>query len=425
MLPKGLVDVASAGGKLVPAYLTTADEVWLADLLAVYEAHVGKPRAALERSLCEPLPHRSPPRASCMARHVLDRVYESRVRAPVAPSVARLATARAMACLGSREAALAAAASELQHSVAEVEASLLADIPSARLVQRPKASRTPAELRLDVNLSLAAGLLRHARSVSIRVQGGGGELARHAQRLGLIAEVVVGDLGAAVPSDGLAEGSRAELELQLTGPLSLFRHTLVYGRAMASLLPLLGRHPSFSLVARCELGMHVPVIATRSAGSAAGVPSATLRDLLIGPQDPLPWTSTAARRRDCRERRLIGALERAASQWLLRRDPPPLRVLGQWVFPCAELLQDSGASRRFLIEISGYYTPESLSRRIELLGCSEARSLILCVDGSRACGQGEVTLEHPRVLVFDRVLEPGALLKRLDRLTELEDVTPR
>ncbi len=137
-----------------------------------------------------------------------------------------------------REAVLAAAAHQLGVSEADVEATLFADLPGERLVASPDRPLSPGELALRANLALVQGLIFRATAVTIEVCGNARALVRYAKLRGLICAVV-------------ARGDGGDAVLELSGPFSLFRRTLLYGRALGALVPLLAWCQRFRLRAEC------------------------------------------------------------------------------------------------------------------------------------------------------------------------------
>ena len=117
--------------------------------------------------------------------------------------------------------------------------SLFADLPGERLVAAPPRPLSPGELALRTNLAIAQGLLFRVASVTIEMDGNARAVVRHSKLRGLICTVVPCGAG---PADSV---------LELSGPFALFRRTLVYGRALSEILPLLAWCDRFRLRAEC------------------------------------------------------------------------------------------------------------------------------------------------------------------------------
>src|SRR3989304_2789265 len=99
-------------------------------------------------------------------------------------------------------------------------------------------SSTGSARALRVNPSFAQAVVRGASEVELEAYENVRSLVRHARLRGLICTIAAGN-------------DLARTRLSISGPFALFRHTLVYGRALAELVPLLPRAPRFSLSARC------------------------------------------------------------------------------------------------------------------------------------------------------------------------------
>lgn len=102
---------------------------------------------------------------------------------------------------------------------------LLSDQPAERVLAPLKEPLEPEQLALRCNAELIASLLGRALRVRIEAHGNVRAVVRHAKLLGLLCRVERRG------SDGI--------QLDLSGPYALFRHTRMYARALASLVPRL------------------------------------------------------------------------------------------------------------------------------------------------------------------------------------------
>ncbi len=135
-----------------------------------------------------------------------------------------------------RSEVLAIAARRLKVGQDCLERALFSDLPDERLVRAPAEVPTPADLALRINLALAQSVLRRAASVDLSVHDNVRAVVRQARLRGLLCTVRPGR-------------NAVDAQLSISGPFSLFRHTLVYGRALAELVPFLVRSPRFFLSA--------------------------------------------------------------------------------------------------------------------------------------------------------------------------------
>ena len=370
MVPEALLLYGLRGEIIVPRFLAEHDHPWLRGLLDEYERFVGRPQRELDERLLEPLPGAFPFGRQRLAVHVLQRIWGRRGRPATMPQRVRATVfAEAARSAATRKAVLAAAARQLGASAAEVEAMLFADLPGERLVAPPDRPLSPAELALRANLALTQGLMFRATAVSIEICGNARALVRHAKLRGLICTVVArSDMGDAV--------------LELSGPFSLFRRTLLYGRALGALVPLLAWSRRFRLRAEC-----------------------VLRDrrvtLCLATGDPI-FPAGEPRTYDSKiEERFAGDFRRAARDWEIIREPEPVVAGNALLFPDFVLRHRCDGRRRWILEIVGFWTPKYLDRKLTLYRSAGLRNLILCIDDERQCADGDLPV-GARVLRFRR-----------------------
>jgi predicted nuclease of restriction endonuclease-like RecB superfamily len=363
--------------------LTPADYPWLRVLLDEYERFFGRRRGELKQHLAQPLPVKVPWAKWRMAVHVLERLTTDRTAAPVPPRRLRATLFTIAASADSREEALAAAGHALGLDSAAIEGLLFADLPGERVVRPPAEPLSPADLAEQTNASLVAALLKRAMSVKLAVWGNARAVVRHARLRGLVCVV----------HPGRATDS---VTLELSGPLALFRHTLVYGRALASLVPRAAWCHRFVLEADCVM--------------ADGEPTARL---LVRTGDPVGAARELPRYDSKLEERFARAFARAAPDWILVREPCPLSVGKALAFPDFELQHRRDPRRRWLLEIVGYWTPEYLERKLATLAKARVPNLLLCVDEARNC-TCEKLPRQLRLVRFKRRLDPAAVLQVID-----------
>ncbi|MCO5168488.1 MAG: DUF790 family protein [Planctomycetes bacterium] len=356
MLPERLLRYDLRADEVVPRFLAPGDHPWLRALLDAAAALAGRPRRALRERLREPLAGGPHPDRLAMAGHVVEALCRGRARPPVPSRRARAAVFGLAARGGARPDVLAAAAGALGVTVAQVEASLLADLADEVPLAAPPPDLDPGALALRVNLALAQGLLGRAARVEVRALGGARAVVRQAKLLGLICTVRRED-------DAVV--------LEASGPLALFRRTRVYGRALGALLGPLGWCDRFELAAPCAL------------------PEGE-RVLRLGPRDPL-FRGAAPRRFDSQvEAALARDLARLAPDWDVVREPEPVAAGDGLIFPDLALVHRLDPRRQALIEVVGFWTPDYLARKLDQLRRAGLPGLILCVDASRACGPDDL-----------------------------------
>jgi predicted nuclease of restriction endonuclease-like RecB superfamily len=260
-------------------------------------------------------------------------------------------------------------------------AALFADLPGERIVQSPGATPTPTDAIRRINLAMAQAMLFRATSVRVRVEGQTRALVRIAKLRGLICTV-------SIPSD------RSMPYLELSGPYALFRRTLLYGRALATIVPPLVACARFSLDATCVVRSHAV-------------------DFVLTNGDPVGSSEQAHPFDSKLEERFAHQFRKAAPDWDLIREPEPVRAGDGLIFPDFLLRHRQDVSRRFLVEIVGFWTREYLEKKLIALRRANLDNLILCVDADRGCSEGDLPL-GARVVRFKKTIDPRAVLALID-----------
>ena len=382
MVPETFLPYSLRGEIVVPRFLGEHDHPWLRVLLDEYERFVGRPQRELDERLREPLPGASFIGKQRLAVHVVQRIWGGQGRPAMAPQRVRATVfGEAARSPASREDILAAAAHRLGVSAAEVEAALFADLPGERLVASPSRPLSPGELALRANLALVQSLMFRATAVTIEVCGNARAVVRHAKLRGLICAVV-------------ARGDTGDAVLELSGPFSLFRRTLLYGRALGALVPLLAWCQRFRLYANCVLREERVTLRLASG------------DPIFPAAEPRAYDSKV-------EERFARDFRRAARDWEIIREPEPVTAGATLLFPDFVLRHRLDGEKRWLLEIVGFWTPEYLARKLALYRKAGLPNLILCIDDERQCTDGELPL-GARVLRFRRHVAVDQVLRLLD-----------
>lgn len=401
MLPRTLLALSTRteGDRIVPHYLTERDHTWLRALLDEYARFEGGKRTDLAARLCEPLPSPAPKAKLKVASRVLDALTRDRTESPVPPPEARWRVFRA-ACTEAdgRDAVLLRVATEVGVAVAELEAALFADLRGERRVPALPRDLSPSSLASKSNVAIVASLLRRARTVRIVAHGNTRALVRHARLTGLICNVVRMN---ARPSDarearlGMAPDDTDPVQgavLDVSGPLALFHHTEVYGRALASLVPRAGSCERFELTATCVLGQ----------GSHPST-------FVLSSGDPIGVADERARYDSRLEERFANDFRRAGPDWDVIREPRPVEAAGALVFPDFELVHRRDARRRWLLEIVGFWTADYLEEKLRRLRAARIENLILCIDHRRRCQDRDVPA-HARVIRYKTRIDARSVL---------------
>ena len=376
MLPESTLPFRIEGGRILPGFLDARDVSWLRVLVDEIDRFRGLPVRDLLERLRQPMPCFCPPRKSRAAIAVLLRLWKSELDAAVAPDKAREALFCAEAARGNqpRSTVFAFASTALGVTPAAVERALFADLPGEKLVCAPDAIPSPNDIALRTNQLIARSLLFHARRVRIKADGAVRPLVRQAKLRGLICTV--------------ADGAPPILEL--SGPFTVFRHTLLYGRALGELVQFLPHCARFKLRAECVLGEREATLDLQTG------------DPIFPSSEPKPFDSKL-------EERFARDLKKAAPDWHLVREPEPVAAGGTIIFPDFSLRHRLFPQRSFLVEIMGFWSADYVARKLALLRQGGIDNLILCVDEARMSGDDELP-SGARLVRFRRRIDPSLVL---------------
>ncbi len=386
MLPADLLLVTSrSDGRAAPRYLTGRDEPWVRVVMDRFDAYVGRTVGDRDSEL--------PARVRAVARehgvsirgadgvaHVLGRRYSSRVDASQLPARVRAIAFEEAARDDAfdRDAALARASERLQMGRAEIARVLFADRPERRLIVAPPASWSAGEAIEAYNLALVQGLLLRSERVVVDVREHVRAVVRFAKLSGLLCTYALGP-----------DGTR----LEVSGPLSILRHTTKYGHALASFFPAVVATTGFRLEARCLLRGE-PVAVSIEASDRIARTHKILKD-----------ADSAA------ERALARDVGRLGTAWALVREADVVNVGARAFFPDFTLRHPDGFVA--LVEVVGFYTPEYLRSKLEALRAASARPLLVCIDETLACDDGDVA---GTVIRFKRRIDAGLLVAAAEHL---------
>ena len=369
---------------VTPNYFTHADVPWLRALLDERERFVGATRGRWKQRLREGMPMRAAKTKLRTALRVLDRLARDQCQHAAAAREIRARLFRTATLEPVRELALSRTAAALAISEEAVLEGMFADLPDERQLAPLSEPVGPDHVLLLSNADVVASLLARAVRVRAFVRGRVRAVVRHAKLTGLLCQVSPG-----TPRD--------DMLLEISGPFALFRHTSVYGRALASLVPRLAWCQSFRLEADCVLG-------NRDAGLAR---------LIIRPGDPLlpgrelePFDSKL-------EERFARAFAKLAPEWDIIREPVAINAGSSLVFPDFEL-RHRASGVTWLLEIVGYWTSDYVARKLATLRAARIENLILCLDEARACGEEDLSGIEAKIVRFRRKVDPAAVLALID-----------
>ena len=366
MLPGPLLLFDLRDGDVRPRYLTRVDEPWLRGLIDLYDRNVGRRRRELDDDLAESEPAGRGRRAYRAAAHVLGRLHGVSEDAATRPREARrelfgAACGRPL----ERDRLLAEVAARLELEPEALLAALFADLPAERRLRDLDEPISPAELALRCNLANVQGLLYRSTEVRLALEGNSRRVVHYSKLRGLICSV-------AQREDLQPRSSSTEplTLVRLSGPLSLFRRTLLYGRALSGLVPQLAWCRRYRLRANCVLPFGEGVLRLQSG-------------------DPVMPAVEPARFDSKLEERFARDFGRAAPRWELIREPEPFDAGGALVYPDFLLASRDDPRRRWYLEIAGFWTAEYLDRKLARYRRAKLSNLILAIDADRRCSEAD------------------------------------
>jgi predicted nuclease of restriction endonuclease-like RecB superfamily len=367
-------------GRASPRYLTARDEVWVRDVIDRFDAYVGRSVRQRENELPDKVrlvarQHGVSVRAADGVAHVLERRFETKIDTRLDPKIVRSIVFEEAGREDTyeRTAALDRAALRLEAPISDVVRAVFADRRSARCIISPAVPPGASEIVDSYNLALVQGLLLRSEHVMVDVREHVRAVVRFAKLAGLLCTVSLGE-----------DGTRIEV----SGPLSILRHTTKYGFALAAFFPSVVATTRYCLEAQCVLRGEPVTIAI----------DATDR---IARTHKLPRDADSAV-----ERALARDIRRLGGPWTLVREADAVVVGKRLFFPDFTLRHSDGFAA--LVEVVGFYTPEYLRTKLEVLRAASSRPLIVCVDESLSCSEGEVA---GTVLRFKRRVDAAALLR--------------
>ncbi len=334
----------------VPRLYDEGDLPWIAQLLDLVERSVGEPwRMLVERVEYAPLRVHPSHRAAMLQalRRVLGGAGQ---RARIARRARALVLGPPALDPAERQARLATAAATLGTTPADVESLLWIDLAMERPVVLPEGRPAETELAAFANLERIQRCVRRAHDLQLRVWDRATELVRVVARYGLISQI-------------RCDGDATVLDVM--GPLALFHATIVYGRALAQLVPLLAEHPRFELDIRC-----------RMSGEEARLHVAP--PVWLPPAPPSRVVPSTAER-------LASDLEVLGHA--VEREPPPIASGAHLLFP--DLVLDRSGGRgggRWFIEVLGFATQEYLAAKLDRYRGAGIPQVVLCADLATAPG---------------------------------------
>jgi len=383
LLPEADLPLRIIGNTAYFDFLGPQDEPWVQALLGEMQRFEGQRRRQLAERLAEPFSFNAPYFKRRAASRVLMRLWKPERIVGVRPTVLRQAVFVRAASQEDREQVLEDVALEFSLSRQSLAETLFGDLPGERIVRAPCPIPSAHEVVLRTNVAIAQAAVMRASTIDLSILGATRPIVRLAKLRGLLCVVKENRPG-------------THPVLEISGPFSLFRHTLIYGRALAELLPHLAWCARFTLNAQCSLrGRLCDVSIDNSAP--------------IFPADaPIAFDSKL-------EARFAKDIAALALDWDLVREPEPLRADGTLIFPDFLLTHRIHKERRVFIELIGFWTPDYLAKKLARLRDSGITNMVLCLDEERVCNADELPPGLP-IVKYRRRVDAAAVLKQVEQL---------
>ncbi len=359
----------------IPRLYGAEDLPWIAKLVEIVVQSVGEPWRVLALRVEHAPLHVHVSHRTAMLQALRRVLGGAGQRARIARRVRALVLGPPVLGHAEREARLATAAVTLGTTPEDIESLLWIDLAMERPVALPDGRPAEAELAAFANLERIQRCVRRAHDLQLRVWDRANELVRTAQRYGLIAQI---------------RGDGEATVLDVIGPLALFHSTMVYGRALGALVPLLADHARFELDLRCELG-------------GENVQFQVTPPVLLPKVVP--------------RRRAPSVADRLAGDLVLlghgvEREPPPIASGEHLLFPDLALDRDG---RRWFVEVVGFSTKEYLTAKLDRYRHAGISHVVLCVDRASApdCDLYTPDAQSAQICSFTKSVDVDDLLAML------------
>lgn len=367
-----------------PDFLTSADYGWLRLLVEEIWRFAHARRGALDDFLREPLPFCAPDAKLQLAIETARRGWRSRIEAAIAPRKARVVLFEHGAQGGPHDLTIRNAARSVAVEPDALLGSLFADLPRERRLCPPEETPDAVELALQCNQRLVQRLLRRSSRVAIRIVGNARRVVTHLKRCGLICAIQ------SAPGGGQS--------LEISGPLAIFHRTLLYGNALAGLVPIMAWCNEWSLHADIHLGDSPRILELQT-----GAPIAPARE-------PALYDSKL-------EKRFATEFRKHLPGWHLIREPKPVQSGQSLIYPDFELIDRREPQNRWLLEIVGFWTAEYLERKLSSYREAGLERLILCVDAERHVAERDLPVAAS-VIRFERSVDVERVAEILGAVSE-------
>lgn len=405
MLPTDLLRFRIKDGLALPYRVKpTPTNLKMAELvIATYEGNLGKRRLELKGQLAELEAGRQDWKAVRGMAHLLGNMSTFETGVSLEPVIVR---ARAFALAQGQPPSRRRAGELLEQlsrelpspqpvTAQDVQEALYGDLEDQQLltVFDPP---TPAELCQRLELAYAQGMLYRAVNLIITARRNEPahykQILRYLKLFGLMATV---------------EGDASHgFTLTLDGPMSLFQNTTRYGLAMAKFLPALLHVTKWDLSATLK-----PIkLAWLEEHDSEWSFQLTSEDGYVSHYKP-PEEHDSALESGFTER-----FQKLDTPWQLEREVDLVPVPGSVILPDFRLVHPEGRSA--LVEIVGYWRPDYLRKKFDLLKKSGRQDVIVCISERLQLDKAGVDPSElgDRAVWFKGVLPPKDVLAVAERI---------
>ncbi|AFD27022.1 DUF790 family protein [Deinococcus gobiensis] len=408
MLPTELLMFKVRAGLVTPRRLkvTPANVALAGQVIATFEDNVGKRRADLDEDLRALEAGRADFKVLRGLAHLLTNGSSTFGTGGDVPPAAVRARVFALAQSGppSRhrrgqilEQAAAALTRERPLAAADVAELLYADLPDQQRLEAFEPP-SPEDLLRRFDLAQAQGMLYRAYSLVITARRN--EPARYKQLL-----QYTKFFGLMLTVEGDATFG---FTLTMDGPTSLFGGTTRYGLAMAKFLPALLHATRWDLTASLK---------PRRDLSWTGKAEAEWLFELTSEDGYVSHYREPDEHDSALESGFAGRFAKVDTPWVLEREVDLVPVPGSVIVPDFRLVHPDG--RSVLVEIVGYWRPEYLRKKFDLLRKSGRTDVIVCVSERLNLERAGVDPSDfgERLIWFKGVLPPRDVLALAERLS--------
>ena len=401
MISESLLSQSLRGNSVTPLFLGPEDIPWLDRLIEEFARFKGRRFGDLKARLKEPMPFSALPFKKDLATLTLLRTLQPArtgdSKSAIKARLLRAALFRTQCKLQDKEKAIIEVANCFQILPEILMNLLFSDLWAERLIEHNSISNlTALQLALQTNLFLVKSLLARSRNVKIEIYGQCRPVIRQAKLKGLICVIETNESKQKTYGE-MKLNSNTEMyngfRLIVSGPYSIFRHTLIYGRHLGELLPFLQNCDRFELEATCLVKQKERVLKLTSGA-------------------PLPPKKESKRFDSQLERSFFREFSKLAIDWNLIREPEPIISGRGWIFPDFEIRNRRFPERRYFLEIVGFWHPDYLRDKLKKLAAAKLTNFIICIDRKFACGNShEWQATGGHIFEFSKRINPASILE--------------